>query len=434
VILAAPRGMMMPKGAVPIVSGIPVCGEPAAAVAVRAYLRVACDMILKDLGEDAVAAIAVSGSATLGEFTAAKTVDDGLLLLSDVDLSVITRSAAQRNLAKSIRPALLRKLKTIEEASQMCAPVDLGVYSLGDLRAQSPKMGVLEMRTSGAVLWGEEDVLKGLPAFGPDEISKWEAIALLYNRCFESLKAAGAAGSKAPCDTMNLLYSGAKTFLDSGTSLAAFHGRYVTGYRRRVEEIVDVVKNNYREGIGSVSPDVFLEGLRFWTDFKIEADLSGVAARYGTGVDADGLRNAAWKAWRESLLPLTGVWRATSGAQGVGKGTGPLETCRELIGTEPALQRLRGWKRLVRAGEVPLARAIRLSRSGSPLHLLSLSAFCLLDQYRGGGTKERLEPGAMAFLEDYFPAPSTEANVNAGAEMWRRRVVDTWSNWSVFWS
>jgi hypothetical protein len=425
----------MTEGAVPIVSDIPVCGSPDAAAAVRSYLRKACGLILGDLGEDAVAAIAVSGSATLGEFTAAKTATDGLLLLSDADLSVITRSDVQRNLAKSIRPTLLQKLKTIEEASQMCAPADLGVYSLGDLRAQSPKMGVLEMRTSGAVLWGEKGVLKGLPDFGPDKISRREAVALLYNRCLESLKAAGAGASESPCDTMNLLYAGAKAFLDSGTSLAAFHGRYVTGYRRRLGEITEVVRKNYGAGFGPMSAEDFLEGIVFWTDFKVEADLSKVAARYGTGLDAPGLRDAAWKAWLESHLPLAGVWGALSEDLGARASGGALETCRGLIGAEPAVQRFRGWRRLVRAGEVPFSRALKLSRSGSALHLLRLSAFCVLDQYRGSDPEARLEPGARVFLEDYFPAPPREEYVNAGAEMWRGRVVEIWNKWRErFWS
>lgn len=418
----------MAEEAVSIDMSIPVCASPGAAAAVRSYLRKACGLILQELGEDAVAAIAVSGSAALGEFTAVATAEDDLRLLSDVDLSVVMRTDEQRDAAKSARPALLKRLNTAGEAASMCAPADFGIYSLRDLEVQAPKMGVLEMRASGAVLWGDGEVLRKLPDFSPEELSRSEAVTLLYNRCLESLKVCISPGPLNPCETMNLLYAGAKAYLDAGTALAAYHGRYVTGYKRRLPRIAEIVRERYAGGFGSTGADAFLEGLSFWTDFKIKPDLTEVAARYRSAQGTDGLRVAAWKAWAESRLPLTGVWAALSAGSGAAR-DGVLETCRGLIGSEPVTRRLRGWKRLVQAGEVPFSRAMRLSLAGSPLHLLRLSAFCILDQLESDGCEGRLDRGSRAFLEANFPVSVGAELKNAGVPAWRAELVEIWSRW-----
>lgn len=415
-------------------SEIPVCGSDDAAAAVRSYLRKACDLILSEIGEDVVSAIALSGSATFGEFTAVETPDNGLFLLSDIDLSVITRSDAKRNAVKSIRPALKKKLGAIDEASIMCSPADIGVYSPGDLRAQVPKMGVVEMRESGKVLWGDAAALMALPDYGPADITQWEAVTLLHNRCLESLSVAGKRESGRQQDTMNLLYAGAKAYLDAGTSLAAFHGRYVPGYRRRLREVIDITHDKYSNGLGGLAAETFLEGMAFWTDFKVDGDLNKIIAMYGAGGSPEGMREAAWQSLRESIEPLTGVWIALTAGTGGAVPDRLVGACKGQLRSEPAAQRLRGWRRLVRAGEVPLSRALSLSRHGSPLFLLRLSAVCLLDQLAKTGPDAPVEKNARDFLDHYFPAvPPQSVGDDAGG--WRTLIVNTWSRWTErFWS
>jgi hypothetical protein len=416
------------------VRDIPVCESPGAATAVRSYIRAARSLIMKKLGEDSVVALAVSGSATTGEFTAVDTAG-GPLLLSDVDLSLIAASDAQRNAIKQVRPSLLKKMDAIEEAARMCAPSDLGVYSPGDLRAQARKMGVLEMRTSGMVIWGDGDALLGLPDFGPDEIAKEEALTLLYNRCFELLEAGGALGQESPREAIALIYSGAKAFLDAGTALAAYHGRYVTGYRRRLDVVEELVRERYGDGVGPMSGAEFLDRLRFWTDFKTVGDLAAVVAEFGGSARESGIGRVAERTWHGARVPLAAVWIALSEIPRKRSGGGVVETCRSLLRAEPAIGRIRGWKRLLRAGEVPLSRAVKLSRFGSPVHLLRLSALCVLD---GLGRREdagTLRGDTVEFLEEYYPANGPEGRERENAEFWRGLVAGTWRSWTQrFWS
>lgn len=414
-------------------AGIPVCRWPEAAETVREYLRKATVLILDALGEDAVAAVVVSGSSTLGELTAAAFQGEGPFVLSDIDVAVVSMDDSRRDAARSVRPELLRRLAALPEAAAILPGAELGVYSLRDLEIQTPKMGVLEMRTGGKTLWGDPAALGRLPAFGPEEIPREEAVALIYNRCLELLDAFYSFTSHDPRDAMRLLYAAAKSFVDVGTAIAAFHGAYAPGYRRRLHELESLLESRYPEGVGTLDAGSLLEDLAFWTQFKLDPDLTKVTERYGCAPDRAGLSEAAVRACLEARRPLTEAWGSLA-AGSAWAGGDPLETCTSMIGVEGLRGRLRGWRRLVGAGEVSAIRAVSLARHGSPLQLLRLCAVCAMNEPWGpsGGP---LRPSARSFLETYFPAPPRNEGAGYDADRWRAHIARVWNRWiERFWS
>lgn len=443
----------------PSVPEIRACRSPAASAAVNRYLRESVRVVLEVLGKDVVAAIAVSGSATLGELTALSPEGGEPIILSDVDLAVVTPDDRRRDIAKSVRSTVLGRLNALGEAESILPPAELGVYSLRDLEIQARKMGVMEMRDSGVVLWGDDQVLRRLPDFRSESIPKREAVLLLCNRCLEHLQAHSLLGSAEPRETIRAIYAAAKSYLDAGTALAAFHGVYVTGYARRLQRIESTLAEHYSGGLGALGSGDLMQELTFWTEFKIDPDLSEVARRYDRGPDAAGLRDAAREAWAGSARALIEAWTATLAAEGIYASGGVARTCRGMLGAGFWPEKLGGWKRLVFAGEVSAWRALRLARSGLPLELLRLSAFCVLDELsRGASAAEeggaygdaasgsgsapaepdaavRLGSEARSFLGAYFPASAPAEGGSAGVEAWRRAVVKTWRRWSErFWS
>lgn len=444
----------MAQGAPLIDVDVPVSRSPIVADVVREYLRSSCSLVLETLGKEKIAALIVSGSAALGEVTAVRFNENDFLVLSDIDLAVVMRSDSLRESARRMRPELKEKLSKSPGASVMCQPPELGVYSVGDLEIQTRKMGVFEMRTSGWVLWGDEHILGRIPAFGSDEIPRWEAIVLLFNRSLEMLDAIDRRASKDPRKTLRLLYACAKAGLDAGTSLAAYHGRYVEGYRHRLGHIRQAVADHYPSGFGGLPAERFMEGLEFWTSFKVDADLDSVIDRYGVPRGSDYLNEVAWNAFEETRVPLLSVWMALVGTEGADAQGGVLGACRALLGKEPVRKRLSGWKQVfLGGGEVPLVRALRLAPEGSPLHLLRLCAMCTLDQYGSatghegaglsGSQEERSAPGegpaldqeAARFLDHYFPAPPGFGSEDRVLEDWRKHIVHVWRRWTErFWS
>lgn len=438
---------------------IRACRSPAASAAVNRYLRESVRVVLEVLGKDVVAAIAVSGSATLGELTAVSPEAGEAIILSDVDLAVVTPDDRRRDRAKSMRSTVLGRLNALGETASILPPAELGVYSLLDLEIQPRKMGVLEMRDSGVVLWGDDEVLRRLPDFRSESIPKREAVLLLCNRCLEHLQAHSLLGPAEPREAIRAIYAAAKSYLDAGTALAAFHGAYVTGYARRLERIESTLAEHYSGGLGALGARDLIEELTFWTGFKIDPDLSEVARRYDRGPDAAGLRDAAREAWAGSARALVEAWTATLAAGGVETSGGVARTCRAILGAGFESEKLGGWRRLVLAGEVPAWRALRLAWSGPPLELLRLSAFCVLDELSRGAPAEQrggacgdgalgsrsahAAPGAAvllgseerSFLEAYFPASVPGEAGSGGVEAWGRAVVQTWRRWTErFWS
>jgi predicted nucleotidyltransferase len=420
--------------ALPANAVIPVCRSPAAAETVRAYLRKVVGLLIDALGEDCVTSIVLSGSSTLGELTAVELGGEGPFVLSDVDVSVVVGDDPLREAARSARAELVRRFGALPEASGMLGEAELGVYSLRDLEIQTRKMGVLEMREAGVTLWGDATALERLPAFAPEEIPRGEAVALICNRCLELLEAFYSPASRDPRMAMRLLYAAAKSFVDVGTALAAYHGAYAPGYRRRLPLLESLVQRHHPGGIGALDAGALMEALEFWTHFKVDPDLAEVADRYGCATDEEALSDVAVRACLDARRLLVGAWARLARGGRDGSEETVVERCRSMIASEGLGERLRGWRRLVAAGEVPPARAVRLARHGSPMHLLRLCAVCALDEPWGpdGGA---LRAPARIFLETYFPVPLRDASCGTEADSWRAHIARVWRRWVArFWS
>ena len=340
----------LPRNDHVIEAEVPVSRSPAVAEMVRDYIRASCRVILDRVGPDNVAAVVVSGSAALGEMTAVDLDDKGPLVLSDVDLALVLKSDTLRDSVKRARSAIITEISRHPAASGICPDPELGVYSASDLEIQERKMGVLELRDSGIVIWGDAEILKRLPRFGPGDIPGREAVALLFNRGLEMLGALEVRFADEPRQSLLLLYAGAKAYLDAGTSLAAYHGRYALGYGPRLERIRRVVAERWENRPAPVSSEEFLRGLSFWTDFKLKPDLHRVIERFGFTGDRVPLGDAAWRAFLEARSVLSAVWMALVEDQGADAGGGVIGACRSLLGREPTLARLRGWKRVLFGG------------------------------------------------------------------------------------
>jgi hypothetical protein len=438
----------MPHGDPFINDDVPVSHSPAVTEAVRDYIRTSCRIILEGLGRESVAALIVSGSAGLGEVTALDLDDGELMVLSDVDLAVVMKSDAHRDRAKGMRPTLKRQMSKSPSASRICPPPELGVYSVDDLEIQARKMGVLEIGLSGRVLWGEKGVLERFPSFAPEEIPRNEAIEILFNRALELLEALEARLSSDPRALLRLLYASAKAYLDAGTSLAAFYGRYVVGYQARLDRAKQVLMDHQENWPAAEQGGHFSEGLSFWTDFKLKPDLEKVYRRYGVVGGTAGLADGAWNAFMEARVSLLAVWLDLVRIEGADVGGGVSIACRSLLRRESMRVRLAGWKRVfLGGGGIPFTRAFRLAPAGSPLYLLRLCAICLVDQYgprvmADSQTRVRAiegnsvldEPG-FRFLSGYFPAGPRGASGEKAVDEWRRWIVDVWRRWTErFWS
>src|SRR5439155_271402 len=85
--------------------------------------------------------------------------------------------------------------------------IEFGPVEVGYLRRRArPSIFVYDLATHGKVLWGPSDLLRSIPAFGPERIPREDALHLVFNRTIEQLEAydrldslARAAPRRSPC-------------------------------------------------------------------------------------------------------------------------------------------------------------------------------------------------------------------------------------------
>ena len=130
-----------------------------------------------------ITCIFAGGSLGRGEVWAA-TIGAGLEIYSDVDLYVVTSDDAVLAPVRAAAATLAAAAPGVDGV-HFLRPPDLGVYTLGDLRAQPVRPGTVDLAVHHLVLEGDRDLPGRLPAPDVSSIPASEALYLLENRLGE---------------------------------------------------------------------------------------------------------------------------------------------------------------------------------------------------------------------------------------------------------
>jgi predicted nucleotidyltransferase len=160
-----------------------------------------------------VTAVVVCGSAGRGEDRPLAT-NGG----SDIDLMVITDSRS---------PFLGRSIARVIDASADSG-IEGGQVPRATLRVHRTLLNY-EARCNGAVVDGDSQVLAEIPMSGPDDIPRWEAVRLLFNRLFEHIKLSAGLLDEDFCV--------AKTYEAIGEAQLVLERRYRPSFAGRWEEV-----------------------------------------------------------------------------------------------------------------------------------------------------------------------------------------------------
>jgi len=154
----------------------------------------------------------LSGSGALGEAVGTSLPDGGPVVLSDLDLGVVTEFPVPPN----------------HRLPAATSPVEIGVglYLLDDLPRQEPTLGVVDLRRRGLPLWGEPDLLQQFPAVTPEDVPLSEAVRLIGNRSRELLQVSNPRSIFA-------LHRWAKMVGALYTADSVLERRYETGWAAR---------------------------------------------------------------------------------------------------------------------------------------------------------------------------------------------------------
>jgi hypothetical protein len=247
-------------------------------------------------------AIVLTGSFARGEGTVRST-GDGWEVGGDAEFLLVFQAQAPL-------PDLRQPRRDVESSlagENVFVKIDLAAVHPSYLRNLQPHMFSYELHECGKVVWGDEGVLKQIPAFTAADIPLEDAWRTLMNRSIELL---GAEPDQAPYRTVKL-------YLDMASSLLLFAGAYAPTYRERARRL-----RTLRDDL-PFSIEEFAAAVEQCTEWKLG----------GGGEVPEGALTCARALWRWELVRLTGAAASASNCA----------LMRAWMRKQPLAARLRGW-------------------------------------------------------------------------------------------
>jgi hypothetical protein len=361
--------------------------------------------------------LVLTGSFSRGEGTVLP-VNDHLRVLGDIEfLVVVPRLADYR--------ALRRRVGDWgrEASAQLGAPgvavdIEFGPVEIGYLRHRArPSIFVYDLATHGKVVWGPADLLRAIPAFGPENIPREDAVHLVFNRTIEQLEAYDRLEGLAGEALLDVAYQRVKLVLDLAGSALAFAGAHATSYAERPAAFARLLAR---------TPQL---AARLPATFEVELERAA-RAKLDPGAEpllppGDAATQRAWLQRRivDGVPALAAflVWELEQ----LTNTRAPLPTLlAHWAGLPSRRRRLREWLKLAlhpNRAPLPLSarRALSLARRSTPRALLyTAGVLAYLDLGREGGAARRDVVALLPLAGRAVPATPRAAR-HAVTALWR---------------
>jgi hypothetical protein len=190
------------------------CGNYAMRPAVQERVREFVDVLKSSPHARYVLAVVVAGSAGRSE----DRWHEGRLI-SDIDLMLVTPRT---------NPVRTRRLGRVMAPFRSLG-IDGGPTPLPSLQ-RFRTLAFYEARATGKVVWGSYGLDELIPAIGPADIPRWEAVRVLANRAFEHIKL--ACGQTTPEVATH------KSYEALSEAALVLEARYRPTYRERLSELI----------------------------------------------------------------------------------------------------------------------------------------------------------------------------------------------------
>ena len=361
-----------------------LCRDPQHDGALRRIVD-GCAGFLGERLPDKLVALVLTGSFSRGEGTVLP-VNGHLRVLGDIEfLVVVPRLTDYRALRRRVggwgREASMRL-----GAPAVSVDIEFGPVEIGYLRHRArPSIFVYDLATHGKVVWGPADLLRAIPAFGPERIPREDALHLVFNRTIEQLDAYDRLDGLAGEALLDVAYQRMKLVLDLAGSALAFAGAHATSYVERPAAFARLLARTPQ--LAARLPATFESELERAARAKLDPSAEPLLP------EGDAASQRAWLRRRivdgVPAVCAVLVWELEqlTGARA------PLDVLltRWAGATSPA-RRLREWVKLaLHPNRAPLPvsplRALALARRSTPRALLySAGALAYLDLARGGAS------------------------------------------------
>ncbi len=229
------------------------------------------DLIVEEAGAGNVAGLFLAGSFASSEGSVV-ILGGAPVFLSDIDLLLVVSSPATHALLYPRKSEIGRACEALLPDAVFESTIDVGVMTRDELAGLPHSPGIFDMRETGLLLHGEDEIRRRFPSFDRSEIGAAEALKLLENRMAAFLGVRPATDSPAGRPLYRFLYGVSRVYTDIVTAALCAGGIYRSGYRARAEFLASPESSEIREELG----DAFAAEAAMWTRFKVDPDAGKV--------------------------------------------------------------------------------------------------------------------------------------------------------------
>jgi hypothetical protein len=383
-----------------------------------------------------ITALILTGSIARGEGSFMRGKKGRVRLLGDVEFLLVAKDPAQaRELAQKVE----RIFSDILRGIGIDPDVDVGSVTPEYFKNLKPHIFAVELKEHGKVLVGDSTILALIPDFGSEDIPRWDALHLLFNRMVEHMGAYEGLIHGNARDIQKANYMNLKLTLDLGGSLLVFKNNYKPTYKERAAVITDAVmaieEVHTRSKLAALPED-----LKYWTSVKFNPVTDEVMRWDGNPAKLELFREKVKNRFTAitEMMQALWIWEMNH-YLGAGWTNDYHALLKAYLKTEGFRLRMRGWAKWTlrnrRGGKKVKEqfRLLRVFRKGSPRTLIYACAALLyftisIDAQEEGSTSS--EQSLSGYHENLILIkgllPTTPISMKDDWFSACKRVVSTW--------
>lgn len=210
----------------------PLCRDSRHEAAVRGVIEGSVRFLTERLDRRLIA-IVLTGSFSRGEGSVLE-IGGELRVLGDIEFLVVLPNESDYRMLRRTMAGWSKEASDAMAGDGLRVELEFGPTEVDYLRKRAlPSIFVYDLATHGKVVWGPHDLLKEIPAFGPERIPREDALHLLFNRTVEQLEAYDRIPALDRDAVLDVAYHRLKLVLDLAGSALAFQGQHETSYEAR---------------------------------------------------------------------------------------------------------------------------------------------------------------------------------------------------------
>lgn len=376
-------------------------------------------------------AIVLAGSFARGESSVLE-VEGRLQVLGDMEFMVFFSSGADLNALQAELSARAKEIRR-ELAPAADCEVEFSAVTREYLRKLRPQIFGFELLAHGRTVWGDESLLANAPRFPASRIPKFDAWRMLNNRLLEQLEWADSIAEADRQQLLHILYQLAKCYIDLGTAVLLFAGKYESSYAARASALEALAQETTDHEMWFVHP--LAERVGECTAFKLapQVAMKPLGVRLDAG-DLDEVRADICRALADMVPVARSIWRwaaAQLSGHALQEKMQDAELRDAALSTQQMREVLKGWVKVAlnskvrREPEFARRMATLISR-GSPRYLtycVASELFFQLPTVLAGGDPKL---SAAKFLPVKFSEHEREERA------WWRLRADVLRGWRLY--